>query len=76
MVCTVPTPAGTSFTSSTGINSFVEPNFHVYEVYYPRIEEALAKFRAKLRLGAKEGLLIDRCREQRISRIQLCEEQV
>ncbi len=64
------------FTVVTGINSFVEPNFLVYEVHYPPIDRALANFRAKLPFSAKEDLLVQHCREKRISRIQLCEEQV
>ena len=64
-------------TAVTGINSFVEPNFLVYEVHYPPIDRALATFRAKLPFSAeKELLLVQRCREKRISRIQLCEDQV
>ncbi|KAI0001825.1 hypothetical protein BJV77DRAFT_16959 [Russula vinacea] len=59
-----------------GINSFVEPNFLVYEVHYPCIDRALANFRANLPFSAEEELLVHRCREKRISRIQLCEEQV
>jgi hypothetical protein len=65
-----------SFTVSAGINSFVEPNFHVYEVHYARLDKALANFRAKLPFNAEEELLIHRCREMRISRMQLCEEKI
>ena len=64
------------FTVFTGINSFVEPNFHVYEVHYPHLDRALANFRAKLSFNAEDELLVHRCREQRISRIQLCEEKI
>jgi len=64
------------FTHFTGINSFVEPNFHVYEVHHPLLDRALIKFRANLPFNAEEGLLVDRCREGRIGRIQLCEEQI
>jgi len=65
-----------NFTVSAGINSFVEPNFHVFEVHYPRMDQALANFRAKLPFNAEEDLLVHRCREMRISRIQLCEEKI
>jgi hypothetical protein len=64
------------FTVSAGINSFVEPNFHVYDVHYPLIDKALANFRAKLLFNAEEELLVHRCRERRISRTQLCEEKI
>jgi proteasome activator subunit 4 len=64
------------FTTVTGINSFVEPNFLVYEVHYPLLDRALATFRAELPFSAEEESVVHRCREGRISRIQLCEEQV
>ena len=69
-------PTQPSLTAFTGINSFVEPNFLVYEVHYPCIDGALAKFRAKLPFSVEEEELVHRCRERRISRIQFCEEQV
>jgi hypothetical protein len=64
------------FTVSTGINGFVEPNFHFYEVNYPRLDKALANFQAKLAFNAEEKSIIARCREKRISRILLSEERV
>jgi hypothetical protein len=76
MVRATPFPTQPYFTTVTGINSFVEPNFLVYEVHYPRIDRALANFRAKLPFSAEEESVVHRCRERRISRIQLCEEQV
>ncbi|KAI0308000.1 hypothetical protein B0F90DRAFT_1813347 [Multifurca ochricompacta] len=59
-----------------GINSFVEPNFHVYDVNYPRLDRALANFQSMLPFSAEEESLVIRCRERRISRIRLCEERV
>jgi len=59
-----------------GLNSFVEPNFHVYEVHYPYLDRAMANFRSKLPFNPEEDLLVHRCKERRISRIQLCEEQI
>jgi proteasome activator subunit 4 len=76
MVRTTFAPTQPYFTAVIGINSFVEPNFLVYEVHYPPVDRALADFRAKLPFSAEEGLLVQHCREKRISRIQLCEEQV
>lgn len=76
MVRAIPVPTHPYLTAVTGINSFVEPNFLVYEVHYPPIDRALANFRAKLLFSAEKELLIKKCREGRISRIQLCEEQV
>lgn len=76
MVRANPVPTQPYLTLVTGINSFVEPNFLVYEVHYPCIDRALANFRANLPFSAEEELLVHRCREKRISRIQLCEEQV
>jgi hypothetical protein len=64
------------FTTFTGLNSFVEPNFHVYEVHYPYLDRAMANFRSKLPFNPEEDLLVHRCKERRISRIQLCEEQI
>ena len=64
------------FTAFTGLNSFVEPNFHVYEVHYPCLDRAIANFRSKLPFNPEEDLLVHRCKERRISRIQLCEEQI
>lgn len=65
-----------TFTVYTGINGFVEPNFHFYEVDYPRLDQALANFQAKLPFNAEENSIIARCREKRISRILLSEERV
>jgi hypothetical protein len=76
MVRVTPCPHGTILTVFTGINSFVEPNFHVYEVHYPRLDKALANFQAKLPFNPEEELLVHRCRERRISRTQLCEEKI
>jgi proteasome activator subunit 4 len=76
MVRATPVPTQPYFTTVTGINSFVEPNFLVYDVHYPCIDRALANFRAKLPFSAEEELVVHRCSERRISRIQLCEEQV
>ncbi|KAI9462361.1 hypothetical protein BJY52DRAFT_1221991 [Lactarius psammicola] len=59
-----------------GINGFVEPNFHFYEVNYLRLDRALANFQAKLPFNAEEKSLVARCRERRISRILLSEERV
>lgn len=76
MVRAIPVPILPYLTAVTGINSFVEPNFLVYEVHYPPIDRALANFSAKLPFGAEKELLIQQCREKRISRIRLCDEQV
>ncbi|KAH9982676.1 hypothetical protein BGW80DRAFT_1433981 [Lactifluus volemus] len=57
-----------------GLNSFVEPNFLVYEVQYPRLVKSLANFRSMLSFGVEEDLLVTRCREGRMSRIRLSEE--
>jgi proteasome activator subunit 4 len=76
MVRAIPVPIQPYLTAVTGINSFVEPNFLVYEVHYPPIDRALANFRAKLPFGAEKELLVQQCRERRISRVQLCDEQV
>lgn len=75
MVCAI-VPTLPYLTAFTGINSFVEPNFLVYEVHYPCIDGRLANFRAKLPFNADEEELVHRCREGRMSRIQFCEEQV
>lgn len=69
-------PYSCDLISVTGINSFVEPNFLVYEVHYPPLDRALANFGAKLPFGAEKELLVQQCREKRIGRVQLCEEQV
>ena len=74
-VCTVLLPE-LGFTVSTGINGFVEPNFHFYEVNYPRLDQSLANFQAKLPFNAEEKSLVTRCRECRISRTLLSEERV
>lgn len=71
-----PFPYSRYLTAITGINSFVEPNFLVYDVHYPPIDRTLANFRAKLQFSAENELLVQQCREKRISRIQLCDEQV
>jgi hypothetical protein len=76
MVRAIPVPILPYLTAVTGINSFVEPNFLVYEVHYPPIDRALANFCAKLPFGTEKDLLVQQCRERRISRIQLCDEQV
>jgi hypothetical protein len=76
MVLRPPVPIAPYLTHFTGINSFVEPNFHVYEVHHPILDRALSNFRANLPFNAEEGLVVDRCREGRIMRIQLCEEQI
>lgn len=73
--CAVPLPEP-GFTISTGINGFVEPNFHFYEVNYPLLDQALANFQAKLPFNAEEHSIIARCREMRISRVLLSEERV
>jgi len=66
----------TGFTVSSGINGFVEPNFHFYKVNYPRLDKALANFQAELPFNAEENSLVFRCREMQISRILLCEQRV
>jgi hypothetical protein len=76
MVLRPPVPIASYFTHFSGINSFIEPNFHVYEVHHPLLDRALANYRANLPFSVEEGLLVDRCREGRIKRIQLCEEQI
>lgn len=76
MVRAIPVSTQSCLTAVTGINSFVEPNFLVYEVHYPPIDRALANFRAKLPFSAEMELLVQQCSERRISRVQLCEEQV
>jgi hypothetical protein len=76
MVRAIPVVIQPYLTVVTGINSFVEPNFLVYEVDYPPIDRALANFRAKLPFSAEKALLVQQCKERRISRVQLCEEQV
>lgn len=60
----------------TGLNCFVEPDFHVYDVHYPRLDRALANFQSMLSFGVEEELLVMRCREGRMSRIRLSEEGV
>ena len=75
VLCSVLLPEP-SFTVSTGINGFVEPNFHFYEVDYPLLDQALANFQTKLPFNAEEKSLIARCREKRISRVLLSEERV
>ena len=75
MVCPVLLPEP-DFTASAGINGFVEPNFHSYEVNYPLLDQALANFQAKLPFNAEEKSLVVRCRERRISRILLSEERL
>jgi hypothetical protein len=42
-----------SFTVYTGINGFVEPNFHFYEVDYPRLDQALANFQAQVAIQCR-----------------------
>jgi len=69
-------PTQRYLTVVTGINSFIEPNFLVYEVHYPPLDKALTNFRAKLPFSAEKELLVQQCRERRIGRVQLCEEQV
>jgi hypothetical protein len=76
MVRAIPVPVQPYLTAVTGINSFVEPNFLVYEVHYPPLDRALANFCAKLPFSAEKDSLVQQCREMRISRVQLCEEQV
>ena len=76
MVRSIPVLIRPYLTAITGINSFVEPNFLVYEVQYPPLDRTLDNFRAKLSFSAEKDLLVQQCRERRISRIQLCEEQV
>jgi proteasome activator subunit 4 len=71
-----PSPRGSCFTTVTGLNSFVEPNFLVYEVHCPLLDRALAKFQSMLSFGVEEKLLVTRCREGRMSRIRLSEERV
>lgn len=75
VLCTALLPE-LGFTVSTGINGFVEPNFHCYEINYPRLDKALADFQAKLGFNAEDKSIIARCRERRISRILLSEERV
>jgi proteasome activator subunit 4 len=72
----IPFLRGSCLTTVTGLNSFVEPNFLVYEVHYPLLDKALAKFQSMLSFGAEEKLLVMRCREGRMSRIRLSEEGV
>jgi hypothetical protein len=76
MVRAIPVPIQPYLTAVTGINSFVEPNFLVFEVHYPPIDRALTNFGAKLSFSAEKDLLVQKCREMRIGRVQLCEEQV
>jgi hypothetical protein len=71
-----PPPRGSCFTTFIGLNSFVEPNFLVYEAHYPRLDRALANFRSMLSFGVEEDLLVTSCREGQMSRIRLSEERV
>ena len=75
-VSTTFSPRGSCLITFIGLNSFVEPNFLVYEVHYPRLDKALAKFRSMLSFGVEEDFLVTRCREGRMSRIRLSEERV
>lgn len=75
MVCTILLPES-DFTVATGINGFVEPNFHYFEVNYPRLDHALANFQAKLPFNPEEISIVTRCRDMRIRRILLTEERV
>lgn len=76
MVCTGALLPEPDFTVSTGINGFVEPNFHFYDVNYPLLDQALANFQAKLPFNAEDKSLVTRCREKRISRVLYSEERV
>ncbi|KAI0274846.1 hypothetical protein BC834DRAFT_814888 [Gloeopeniophorella convolvens] len=59
-----------------GINSFVEPNFHVYEVDHPRLDQALARFKHRIPFDEDDASLVSRCTERRVDRIRLSGERV
>jgi hypothetical protein len=61
----------TILTSPTGLNSFVEPCYLVYDIQNPRLDVALADLKSLLQVRTMDVDLTDRCRQKRIERVRL-----
>ncbi|KAI0067819.1 hypothetical protein BV25DRAFT_1794335 [Artomyces pyxidatus] len=57
-----------------GINSFVEPNFLVYEIEYSHLNDAIANFKAQLPRASKDQTVTLKCAKKREERIALQKE--
>lgn len=59
-----------------GLNSFVEPNFLVYDVPTPLLEDAVKILKAALHVHDKDDDIGHRCRRARIERTRLMNEAI
>ncbi|CCM01642.1 uncharacterized protein FIBRA_03703 [Fibroporia radiculosa] len=62
--------------SDTCLNHFVEPSYSVYEVTDGRVERAIRDLKSVIGAVSNADLIVDRCRNQRISRLRLTNESI
>lgn len=53
------------------LNSFVEPNYVIYSVNNPLVQQAATNLRLSITVDADSNEVTSRCLQQRIKRIQL-----
>ncbi|KAI0322289.1 hypothetical protein OF83DRAFT_1094493 [Amylostereum chailletii] len=63
-----------SSVSENGINSFVEPNFLVYDTQSALLDSVISDFKACIPFGDEDQQLVSKCAEQRVRRVRLWDE--